>query len=136
MLKIQKSKNFDGIEFDTIDIGDCIRASEHIRDMNETNYYIGFKKDGVVKPYSGQCSLCMKGIKDHKSGFTIICNSSDQIIVRRSHYDISENSGGAMGCFDLGSECGKRVKKALKEIGEDWKQWLGYYEKERANDMG
>ena len=124
MLKIQKNKNFDGIEFDTIDIGDCIRASEQIRDMNETNYNIGFKKDGVVKPYFGQCSLCAKGIKDHKSGFQIICNASDQIIVRRSHYDISENSGGGMGCFDLGSECGKRVKKALKEIGEDWKEWL------------
>ena len=124
MLKIQKNKNFDGIEFDTIDIGDCIRASEHIRDMNDTNYNVGFKKNGVVKPYFGQCSLCAKGIKDHKSGFQIICNASDQIIVRRSHYDISENSGGGMGCFDLGSECGKRVKKALKEIGEDWKEWL------------
>ena len=131
MLKIQKNKNYDGIEFDTIDIGDCIRASEHIRDMNETNYNVGFKKDGVLKPYFGQCSLCAKGITDHKSGFQIICNASDQIIVRRSHYDISENSGGGMGCFDLGSECGKRVKKALKEIGEDWKEWLGYYEKER-----
>ena len=124
MFKIQKNKNFDGIEFHTIDIGDCIRASEKIRDMNETNYNSGFKKDGVVKPYFGQCSLCAKGIKDHKSGFQIICNASDQIIVRRSHYDISENSGGGMGCFDLGSECGKRVKKALKEIGEDWKEWL------------
>ena len=124
MLKIKKNKNFDGIEFDTIDIGDCVRASEHIRDMNETNYNVGFKKDGVVKEYFGQCSLCAKGIKDHKSGFQIICNANDQIIVRRSHYDISENSGGGMGCFDLGSECGKRVKKALKEIGEDWKEWL------------
>ena len=134
MFKIQKNKNFDGIEFDTIDIGDCIRASEKIRDMNETNYNSGFKKDGVVKPYFGQCSLCMKGIKDHKKGFTIICNSSDDIIVRRSHYEISENSAGGMGCFDLGSECGNRVKKALKEIGEDWKEWLGYYKKEKTND--
>ena len=133
MFKIEKDKNNDGIEFDTIDISDAIRASEHIRDMNETNYYNGFKKDGVVKPYFGQCSLCAKGIKDHKNGFTIICNGNDQTIVRRSHYEISENSGGGMGCFDLGSECGNRVKKALREIGEDWKEWLGYYEKESAN---
>jgi len=132
MLKINKDKNFDGIEFNTIDIGDCIRASQKIMDMNEKNYHNGFKKDGVVKPYFGQCSLCMKGIKDHKKGFSIICNSNDVIIVRRSHYEISENSAGGMGCFDLGSECGNRVKKALKEIGEDWKQWLGYYQKERA----
>lgn len=124
MLKIQKDKNFDGIEFDTINIGDCIRASQQIMDMNENNYSRGYKKDNVVVPYISQCSLCMKGIKDHKKGFTIICNSSDQIIVRRSHYEISENSGGGMGCFDLGSECGNRVKKALKEIGEDWKEWL------------
>jgi hypothetical protein len=124
MLKIQKNKNYDGIEFDMIDIGDCIRASEHIRDMNEKSFW--------NKKYFGQCSLCMKGIKDEKKGFTIICNGSDQIIVRRSHYDLSENSAGGMGCFDLGSECANRVKKALKEIGEDWKEWLGYYEKERA----
>ena len=132
MVKIIKLKNNDGIEFDTIDIADCIRASEKIRDMNEKNFYKGFKKDDVVKSYFGQCSLCSKGIKDHKKSFGIICNLSDQIIVRRSHYDLSENSGGGMGCFDLGSECANRVKKALKGIGEDWKEWLSYHKEERA----
>ena len=128
MLEIRKLKNNDGIEFDTIDIGDCIRASEKIRDMNEKNYYKGI--DG--KSYFGQCSLCSKAIKDHKKSFTIICNLSDENIVRRSHYELSENSGGGMGCFDLGSECANRVKKQLKLIGQDWKEWLGYYKEERA----
>nr|BAR20329.1 hypothetical protein [uncultured Mediterranean phage uvMED] len=132
MIKISKLKNNDGIEFDTINIADCIRASEKIRDMNEKNYHKGFKKDDVVKPYFAQCSLCSKGIKDDKKSFGIICNLSDEIIVRRSHYDLSENSGGGMGCFDLGSECANRVKKALKGIGEDWKEWLSYHIEERA----
>ena len=34
MFKIKKDENNDGIEFDTIDISDAIRASEHIIDMN------------------------------------------------------------------------------------------------------
>ena len=63
MLKIQKNKNYDGIEFDTIDIGDCIRASEHIRDMNETNYNVGFKKDGVVENIEHQEEV-IEGIKE------------------------------------------------------------------------
>ena len=132
MVEIRKLKNNDGIEFDTIDIADCINASEQIRDMNEKNFYKGFKKDGVVKSYFGHCSLCSKGIKDDKKSFGIICNSSEEIIVRRSHYDLSENSGGGMGCFDLGSECANRVKKALKGIGEDWKEWLSYHKEEKA----
>ena len=32
-----------------------------------------------------------------------------------------------MGCWDIGPECAKRIKKALKEIGEDWKDWLAFY---------
>jgi len=127
MLKIQKNKNFDGIEFDTIDISDCIKASEKIRDMND------YKFNTSDADFFGQCQQCLKGIKDHKKGFTIICNGNTETIVRRSHYNISEKSGGNMDCFDLGSECGKRVKKALREIGEDWKEWLGYYKEIQAS---
>ena len=125
MLKIQKNKNHDNVEFDTVNIADLTKVSREMFERNEDNYNQGHFHD--------QCQQCGKGIKNYKNSYTIICNSNCEIIVRRSHNEISERSGGHMDCFSIGPECGKRVKKALKEIGEDWKEWLGYYEKERAN---
>ena len=118
MIKITKDVNRDGVEFDTIDIADLTKVSREMFGRNETqfnshNYFVG------------QCEQCGKGIKNYQNSYTIICNSNTEIIVRKSHNEISEKSGGHMDCFYLGPECGKRIKKALKEIGEDWKDWLG-----------
>ena len=118
MIKITKNVNRDSVEFDTVDIGELTKVSWKMFDQNEDNYSQG--------NYFGQCQQCGKGIKNYKDSYTIICNSNTEIIVRRSHNEISEKSGGHMDYFDLGPECGRRVKKALKEIGEDWKDWIGH----------
>ena len=119
MIKITKDVNRDRVEFDTIDIADLIKVSREMFDRNDEHW------SSYENNYVGQCQQCGKGIKHYKNSYTIICNGNTEIIVRRSHNEISENSGGHMDCFDVGPECGKRVKKALKEIGEDWKDWLG-----------
>ena len=124
-LKIQKDKNHDNVEFDTVNIADLTKVSREMFERNEKQW------ESNTEKYIGNCQQCGKGIKHYKNSFTIICNGNTETIVRRSHYDISENAGGGMGCWDVGPECAKRIKKALKEIGEDWKEWLGYFEKER-----
>ena len=121
MLKIEKNKNHDNIEFDTINISDLIVVDRVMFDRNEKHWESNHDK------YFGNCQQCGKGIKVYKNAFGIICNRNTNTIVRRSHYEISENSGGGMGCWDIGPECAKRIKKALKEIGEDWKDWLAFY---------
>ena len=121
MLKIEKNKNHDNIEFDTINISDLIVVDRVMFDRNEKHWESNFEK------YIGNCQQCGKGIKVYKNSFGIICNGNTETIVRRSHYEISVNSGGGMGCWDIGPECAKRIKKALKEIGEDWKDWLAFY---------
>jgi len=119
MIKITKNVNWNNIEFDTINISDLIVVDRVMFDRNEKHW------ESNSGNYIGNCQQCGKGIKHYKNSFTIICNGNNETIVRRSHNEISEKSGGHMDCFDLGPECGKRVKKALKEIGEDWKDWLG-----------
>ena len=121
MLKIEKNKNHDNIKFDTINISDIIVVDRVMFDRNEKHWESNSEK------YIGNCQQCGKGIKVYKNSFGIICNGNTETIVRRSHYEISENSAGGMGCWDIGPECAKRIKKALKEIGEDWKDWLAFY---------
>ena len=119
MIKITKDVT-GGVEFDTVNIADLIKVSQEMVKRNEKHWELNSEK------YIGNCQQCGKGIKNYKNSFGIICNGNTETIVRQSHYDISENSGAGMGCWDIGPECAKRVKKALKEIGEDWKDWLGY----------
>ena len=45
----------------------------------------------------------------------------------------SKDSGGYMNSFELGPECARRLKKALKEININWKDYLIENKKEKTN---
>ena len=122
MLKVQKDKNRDGVEFEYIDLGDTIKVTPEIYEMNDTHFNSG--------SFYGQCSLCAKAIKNQYTSFTIICYMNDQTAIKLNQEEIAKNSGGFMNSFELGSECGKRVKKALKEAGLNWKDYIIINKKE------
>ena len=58
MIKVDKDKNRDGIEFQYIDLGDLIRVSHQMYEMNDTHYNSG--------NFYGQCSICAKAIKNQE----------------------------------------------------------------------
>lgn len=127
MLKIVKEKNNNGVEFQYINLGDLIRVSSEMYEMNDNHY-----NSNSDKFPEGQCSLCAKGIKNNNH-FRIICVGNQETAVKLNQEDIARNSGGFMESFQLGSECGKRVKKAFKEANLNWKDYLiDYKTKERA----
>jgi len=124
MIKVDKDKNRDGIEFQYINLGDLIRVSSEMYEMNDKHY-----NSNIQKFSQGQCSLCAKGIKN-RNHFSIICVGNQATSVRLDQEDIARNSGGFMESFQLGSECAKRVKKAMKESNLNWKDYLYDHKKE------
>ena len=124
MLKVIKEKNFKGVEFQYIDLGDLIRVSSEMYEMNYKHYSC----NGQKFP-EGQCSLCAKGIKNNNH-FSIICVFNQMTSVRLDQEDIARNSGGFMESFQIGPECAKRVKKGMKESNLNWKDYLYDHKKE------
>ena len=54
-------------------------------------------------------------------------------MVQLNQDDIAKDSGGYMNSFELGPECARRLKKALKEININWKDYLIENKKEKTN---
>lgn len=121
MITVSTCKNHEGAEYHSIDIGNLKRVSNEMYEANEDRY--------TQKVYFGQCVQCAKGIKNRENSFQIICDYNCEILVKRSHYEIAKTSPGFMECFDLGPECARRVKKACKEAGIDWKDYIMPYKK-------
>ena len=134
MLKIEKVKNNKGLEFNTIQIGELIKVSPEMFETNDDIYNGGYKVNGERKSFYGQCVQCNKGIKNQHSSFSIICVLSPDIMVQLNQDDIARDSGGYMESFELGPECARRLKKALKEININWKDYLIEHKKEKTND--
>jgi hypothetical protein len=130
MLKVEKEKNNKGLEFNTIDIGELIKVSPEMFEKNEDNYNAGYKKDSEIVPFYGQCVQCAKGIKHANSSFSIIAILNPNIIVQIDQENIARDHGGFMESFELGPECGKRIKKAIKDLGLNWKDYLIEHKKE------
>ena len=122
MIKVSVCKNHEGVEYHSIDIGNLKRVSNEMYEANEDRYNSG-------KVFFGQCMQCAKGIKHRENSFQIICDYNTEIYVKRSHYEIAKSSPGFMECFDIGPECARRVKKACKEAGIDWKDYIFPYKK-------
>ena len=133
MLKIEKVKNNKGLEFNTIQIGELIKVSPEMFETNDNIYNGGYKVNGERKSFYGQCVQCNKGIKNQHSSFSIICVLSPDIMVQLNQDDIAKDSGGYMNSFELGPECARRLKKALKEININWKDYLIENKKEKTN---
>jgi hypothetical protein len=130
-IKVEKQKNNKGLEFNTIDIGELIKVSPEMFERNEDNYNGGYKKDNTNVPYYGQCVQCAKGIKNAHSSFSIIAILNPNIIVEIKQEDIARDHNGFMESFELGPECGRRIKKAIKDLGLNWKDYLFVHKKER-----
>ena len=130
MLKIEKVKNNKELEFNTIEIGELIKVSSKMFDNNDDICNRGYKVNGETKPFESQCAQCNKGIKGNHTYYSIICVLSPGIMVQLNQDDIAKDHGGYMNSFQLGPECARRLKKALKEININWKDYLIVHKKE------
>ena len=124
MLKVEKLKNNKGVEFNTIQISDISKVSPEMLEMNEDRYNRGYKENGEYRPFADQCAQCNKGIKGNHTHYSIICVLSPDIMIQLNQDNIAKDSGGYMNSFQLGPECARRLKKALKEININWKDYL------------
>jgi len=134
MLKLEKLKNDKGLEFNIVQIGELMKVSPEMYETNDDIYNGGYKINGERKSFYGQCVQCNKGIKNIETSFSIICVGCPDTIVQLDQDHIAKDSGGYMNSFELGPECAKRVKKALKEINVNWKDYLIEHKKEKTND--
>ena len=130
MFKVEKLKNDKGFEFNVIQISELMKVSNEMFETNDDIYNGGYKINGERKSFYGQCVQCNKGIKNIETSFSFICVGCPDTIVQLDQDDIAKDSGGYMNSFELGPECAKRVKKALKEININWKDYLIEHKKE------
>jgi len=108
-------------DFDVVDLDNIGNCSIKQRDRNDRHY-----QDDRTNKYVDQCAVCFKGIKSYDNAYTTIGDGHPLSLTRLSQHHIVEKSGGYMGCYYLGPECGRQAKKLLKEKGLDWKDWLGH----------
>jgi hypothetical protein len=108
-------------DFDVVDLDNIGNCSIKQRDRNDRHY-----QDDRTNKYVDQCAVCFKGIKSYDNAYTTIGDGNPLSLTKRSQHHIVEKSGGYMGCYYLGPECGRQAKKLLKEKGLDWKDWLGH----------
>ena len=121
MLKIEKVKNNKGVEFNTLDIAELTNVSSKMYEMNDNHY--------SMNKFYGQCVQCAKGIKHKNTSYSVVCILSPSIIVDLNQEETARDHGGFMESFEIGPECGRRIKKAIKDLGLNWKDYL-YVHKE------
>ena len=121
MLKIEKVKNNKGLEFNTLDIGELTNVSQKMYEINDNHY--------SMNKFYGQCVQCAKGIKHKNTSYSVVCILSPSIIVDLNQEETARDHGGFMESFEIGPECGRRIKKAIKDLGLNWKDYL-YVHKE------
>ena len=116
MLKIEKVKNNKGLEFNTLDIAELTNVSSKMYEMNDNHY--------SMNKFYGQCVQCAKGIKHKNTSYSVVCILSPSIIVDLNQEETARDHSGFMESFEIGPECGRRIKKALKDLGLNWKDYL------------
>ena len=89
-------------------------------DKNDNHYLTSGIK------FVDQCCICGKGIKSYDKAFVTRGYMSPLSLVNKKDHARLEKEfqGSDMGCYYLGSECGKQVKKQLIDAGLDWKEYL------------
>lgn len=90
--------------------------------FDKNNYHYSINLDKFVD----QCCICGKGIKNYKRAFvTRGYGNPLDLVNKKDHARLeTELLGADMGCYYLGSECGKQIKKQLIDDGLDWKEYL------------
>jgi len=121
MLKIEKIKNNKGVEFNTLDITELTNVGSKMWERNDDHY--------SQNKFYGQCVQCAKGIKNKNTSYSVVCILSPSIIVDLNQEETARDHGGFMESFEIGPECGRKIKKSLKESGLNWKDYL-YVHKE------
>jgi hypothetical protein len=121
MLKIEKVKNNKGVEFNTLDIAELTNVSSKMYEMNDNQY--------SMNKFYGQCVQCAQGIKHKNTSYSVVCILSPSIIVDLNQEETARDQSGFMESFEIGPECGRRIKKAIKDLGLNWKDYL-YVHKE------
>jgi len=85
--------------------------------------------------YDEQCCICNKGMNTQTGrGYMTRGYTNPLMLVHKKDHDYLENNlqGSDMGCYFVGSECGKKIKKSLKDAGLNWKDYIYYFDaKER-----
>ena len=89
-------------------------------DKNNNHYSLNLNK------FVEQCCICGKGIKNFARAFVTRGYGNPLFLVhKKDHVRLeTELRGSDMGCYYLGSECGKQVKKQLIDAGLNWKEYL------------
>ena len=89
-------------------------------DKNDYHYSRSDKK------FVDQCCVCGKGIKNYTRAFvTRGYGNPLDLVHKKDHARLeTELRGADMGCYYLGSECGKQIKKQLIDAGLNWKEYL------------
>ena len=80
--------------------------------------------------FDEQCCICNKGMNTSTgSGYMTRGYTNPLMLVAEKDHNYLETelSGCDMGTYFVGSECGKKIKKALKEANLDWKQYIYYF---------
>ena len=90
--------------------------------FDKNNYHYSLNLDKFVD----QCCICGKGIKNYARAFvTRGYGNPLDLVHKKDHARLeTELRGADMGCYYLGSECGKQVKKQLIDAGLNWKEYL------------
>lgn len=80
--------------------------------------------------YDEQCAICNKGMNtSYGTGYSTRGYMNPLMLVAEKDHNYLETklSGADMGAYYVGSECGKKIKKALQEANLDWKQYIYYF---------
>ena len=80
--------------------------------------------------YDDQCCICNKGMSTrYGTGYmTRGYTNPLMLVAEKDHKHLETNlSGCDMGTYFVGPECGKQIKKALKEANLDWKKYIYYF---------
>ena len=122
-------------------------SDEHIEYFNANVDYGGhemWKRNEVAfqnapnHKFDNQCCICNKGMNTQTGkGYETRGYANPLALVHKKDHDYLENNlrGSDMGSYYVGSECGKKIKKSLKDAGLNWKDYIYYFDakKEREN---
>tara|TARA_R100000781_G_C4060076_1_gene120711 strand:- start:101 stop:487 length:387 start_codon:yes stop_codon:yes gene_type:complete len=81
--------------------------------------------------FDEQCCICNKGMNTFtgKGYQTRGFASPLSLVHKKDHEHLEKNLRGSdMGAYFVGSECGKKIKSALKESGLNWKDYIYYFD--------
>ena len=124
-------------------IENSLVSDEHIEYFNANVDYGGhemWERNDVAfhnapnDKFDEQCCICNKGMNTETGrGYMTRGYTNPLALVHKKDHDHLEKnlSGSDMGCYFVGSECGKKIKSALKKAGLNWKDYIYYFDNKK-----